>query len=145
MVLPDIRSTHNTGSFFRTADGAGIEKIYLTGYTATPPHPHLVKVSLGAEQSVSWEQVSDPVMLARQLQADGFQCVGVEQTSASVDYRSAPYADAVALWFGNEVEGLSPELQQQMDLLVALPMHGAKESLNVSVVGGIMLYHLTHT
>ncbi|PIW37352.1 MAG: RNA methyltransferase [Candidatus Kerfeldbacteria bacterium CG15_BIG_FIL_POST_REV_8_21_14_020_45_12] len=144
VVLPSIRSAHNTGSFFRTADAAGVSKIYLAGYTAPPPHPHVLKVSLGAEESVPWEYCADPIDLATKLCDEGYQSVGVELTDYSVDFRKANYSDKVALWFGNEIHGLSPELQQLMDMMVKIPMHGLKESLNVSVAGGVMIYHVTH-
>lgn len=142
IILPDIRSTYNTGSFFRTADGAGVEKIYLTGITAPPPHPHLIKVSLGAEDSVPWEQKEDVNALIQDLKKDNWQIVAVEQTKDSVDYKDIEYSDKVALLFGNEVEGLVQEILDQADLIVDLPMRGEKESLNVSIAGGIMIYHL---
>lgn len=142
VVLPDIRSTHNTGSFFRTADAAGVSKLYLTGITAPPPHPHLLKVSLGAEESVAWEYVEDVHQVIDRLRGEGFQIVAVEQTIGAVDYKAAPYTDRVAVLFGNEVEGLQPAVIHNADVVVQLPMRGAKESLNVSVCGGIVLYHL---
>ena len=142
VVLPDIRSTFNTGSFFRTADAAGVSKIILTGITATPPHPHLVKVSLGAEQVVPWEHIEDTAVAIQQLKAQGFQIVAVELTSDSQDFRQVQYTDKVAVIFGNENSGVSPGIQELADLTVSIPMRGHKESLNVSVAGGIVVYHL---
>lgn len=142
VVLPDIRSTHNTGSFFRTGDAAGISKIIMCGITATPPHPHLMKVSLGSEDAVPWEYIEDVEIAISQLQRDGFQCIGVEQTKKSVDYRAAEYGEKIALFFGNEVDGLPQLVIDQMDVIIELPMKGMKESLNVSVAGGILLYHV---
>lgn len=144
VVLPDIRSTHNTGSFFRTSDAFGISKIFLTGITATPPHPHLIKVSLGAEESVPWEYVSEVDHVCKELRAQGFQLVGVEQTRESVELWQMRWSEKVALFFGNEVKGMSGEILKQMDACVQIPMHGAKESLNVSVAGGIVLYEAAH-
>ncbi|MBI2411151.1 MAG: RNA methyltransferase [Candidatus Kerfeldbacteria bacterium] len=142
VILPDIRSTHNTGSFFRTSDGAGVSKIYLTGITAAPPHPHLVKVSLGAEAVVPWEYHEDVLSVIAKLRAEGFQIVAVEQTPESVHYKKAEYSQKVAVIFGNEVTGLSDEVINTCDLVVDIPMFGKKESLNVSIAGGIILYHL---
>lgn len=140
IVLPDIRSTHNTGSFFRTSDAFGVSKIYLCGITATPPHPHLVKVSLGAEDSVPWEYVEQVGEVVSHLRAEGYTCVGIEQTEQSVELSGANLPDKVAVFFGNEVAGLSPEIIKQMDVCMEIPMSGKKESLNVSVTGGIVLY-----
>lgn len=142
VILPDIRSTHNTGAFFRTADGAGVRKIFLTGITAPPPHPHLVKVSLGAEEHVKWEYQEDVFSVIAQLKQDGYQIVAVEQTPESVDYRNAQLSDRIAVMFGNEVEGIAPDVLEQADVIVDIPMRGKKESLNVSVAGGIILYWL---
>lgn len=142
IILPDIRSTYNTGSFFRTADAAGVEKIFLTGFTAAPPHPNLLKVSLGAEDVVPWEYCENTLEVIQQLKGDGYQIVAVEQTENSVNYRTAEYSQKVAVLFGHEVNGVSKELLNEADLIVVIPMRGKKESLNVSVAGGIILYHL---
>lgn len=142
LLLPDIRSTFNTGSFFRTADAAGVSKIILTGITATPPHPHLIKVSLGAEQVVAWEYAENTLEAIQQLTAQGFQIVVVELTSDSQDFRQVKYGEKVALVFGNENTGISPDIQNLADLTISIPMRGHKESLNVSVAGGIIIYHL---
>lgn len=142
LVLPDIRSTHNTGSFFRTGDAVGVSKIYLSGITAPPPHPHLIKVSLGAEEVVPWEYKENVFDVIALLKSDGYELIAVEQTAKSVPYTKASYSDKVAIFFGNEVEGLSSEILSCMDQSIMIPMHGKKESLNVSVAGGIILYEL---
>lgn len=142
VVLPDIRSTFNTGSFFRTADAAGVSKLYLTGITATPPHPHLLKVSLGAETVVPWEYISNTLAAIQQLKDQGFQIVVVELTSSSQDFRQTQYGHKVALIFGNENTGVGQSIQDLADLTVFIPMRGHKESLNVAVAGGIIIYHL---
>lgn len=142
IVLPNIRSAHNVGAFFRTSDAAGVSKIYLCGYTAPPPHPKLIKVSLGAEDSVPWEHVDDVNQVIQRLRADGFQLVGLEKTVSSQNFRTTTYTNKVAVFFGKEVDGLVDELLGQMDMVVDIPMRGRKESLNVSVAAGIMLYHL---
>lgn len=144
LVLPDIRSTYNVGSFFRTADAAGVQKIILTGITAQPPHPHLIKVSLGAENTVPWEYMVDTQIALQQLRDQGYQIVIVEGADKSQDFRQAAYAEKVALVFGNEIAGVPTELIQQGDLLISIPMLGHKESLNVSVAGGIIMYQVLH-
>jgi len=142
ILLPDIRSTHNTGSFFRTGDAVGVTKIILTGITATPPHPHLIKVSLGAEESVPWEYWQNTMEAVRYLSEQGYAIVVVEQTEQSVDFRSVVYPKKVALVFGNEVGGVTADICAAANTVVDLPMVGKKESLNVSVAGGIVLYHV---
>ncbi|MCW1929983.1 MAG: TrmH family RNA methyltransferase [Candidatus Kerfeldbacteria bacterium] len=146
VVLPSIRSTHNTGSFFRTSDAFGVSKIFLCGFTAKPPHPHLLKVSLGAEESVPWEYVEEPREVVSRLRAEGFQLVGVEQVQQSVALRDVRWQEKVALFFGHEVDGLAQEIIDLMDVCAEIPMKGKKESLNVSVIGGIVIYtaSLTH-
>lgn len=144
LVLPDIRSTFNVGSFFRTADAAGVKKIVLSGITATPPHPHLVKVSLGAEKTVPWEYMQDTQVALQQLRDQGYQIVVVEEADNSQDFRQATYADKVALVFGAETTGVPSEFIQQADLVVSIPMLGHKESLNVSIAGGIIIYQVLH-
>lgn len=144
VVLPDIRSAYNTGSFFRTGDAAGISKIYLSGYTAPPPHRYVAKVALGADEHVAWEYMEETEDVIAQLRIDGYQIVAVEQTDTSVDYREAAYTDKVALVFGNEIRGVSGEVAQLCDMAVELPMAGMKKSLNVAVSGGIMLYALAY-
>lgn len=140
VVLPAIRSTYNTGSFFRTADALGITKIFLCTFTATPPHPHLLKVSLGAEESVPWEYVEHPHDVVTRLRAEGFQLIGVEQTAQSIPLDAMQWGEKVALFFGHEVDGLSTDVVSVMDACVEIPMKGEKESLNVSVTGGIVMY-----
>lgn len=142
IVLPSIRSAHNTGAFFRTADAAGVSKIILTGYTAPPPHPKLIKVSLGAEESVPWEKIEDTDKALALLDAEGYQIVAVEFTESSEDFRMIEYADKVALVFGNEIHGVSEKILHKVDAIAHIPMRGTKESLNVSVTGGIMMYHV---
>ncbi len=142
VILPSIRSAHNTGAFFRTADASGVDKMYLCGYTAPPPHPHLVKVSLGAEETVPWEQIEDTQEVISKLKAEGYQIVAIEKTESSVDYTTVEYSEKVAVIFGNEVHGLSEDICSSADVVTHIPMRGEKESLNVSVAGGIILYHL---
>ena len=143
LVLPNIRSAHNVGAFFRTADGAGVEQIYITGYSPQPPHPGLVKVSLGAENSVPWRYVRQTGRLLKQLSSQGIQIVGLEQAKNSVTLESWQPTFPVCLVVGNEVTGLPLPLRKLCDVLVEIPMRGVKNSLNVSVAGGIALYHVS--
>lgn len=145
IVLPDIRSLHNVGSFFRTGDAVGVQKIILTGTTGTPDNPKLKKVSLGAELTVPWEYYADTLGALKQLQHDGYQLVALEKTATSIDYQSVEYSDRVALIVGAEVSGVPDQILRLADQVVHLPMVGTKRSLNVSVAGGAMLYHLFTT
>lgn len=139
LILPNIRSCHNVGAMFRTADGCGFEKLYLCGYTATPPKIQIDKVSLGAEQWVAWEQHDDPIELVRSLKEQGIQIVGLEKTEASVDIAEAAISTPLAMIVGNEVDGIDPALLELCDVVVHIPMVGKKESLNVSIAAGIAM------
>jgi tRNA G18 (ribose-2'-O)-methylase SpoU len=148
VLLHNIRSAHNVGSIFRTADAAGVSRLYLTGYTPTPtdrfgrPQKDIAKTALGAERTVPWEYHKDPIMFIAKLKTAGACVVGVEQDGRARDYRSfTPEGMAVYL-FGNEVRGLSKQLLERCDTIVEIPMHGKKESLNVSVAAGIILFSL---
>lgn len=135
---------------FRSADGAGVSKIFLSGYTPRPvdrfgrEQKDIAKTALGAEKSVSWEYYSSPAAVMEKMKKEGWQIVGIEQDARSVDYRSASLAEKVLFLPGNEVRGLSPQLRAQCDLLLEIPLHGRKESLNVSVATGIVLFHVSH-
>ncbi len=141
LILENIRSLHNVGSFFRTADGAGVSKIYLSGYTGTPPDRRIEKVSLGAEDFVEWEHVVDPLLVCANLKQKGYEIIAVEQTARSEDMflMHCEYNRTVFI-FGNEVEGVSDDLLSIADRHLEIPMFGKKSSLNVSVAGGIVLY-----
>lgn len=146
IILHNIRSIHNVGSIFRTADAAGVSKIYLTGYTPAPidrfgrPRKDLAKVSLGAEKSVEWEACPQILPLLKRLKKIGVKIISVEQDGKSVDYLKLKLPPRLAFIFGNEVEGVSPEILKESDLICEIPMFGAKESLNVSVTAGIILF-----
>lgn len=146
VVLHNVRSAHNVGSIFRTADAAGISHIYLTGYTPLPvdrfkrPNKDIAKTALGAEQFLAWEHAEVPVPLLRRLKKDGWRIIGVEQDSGAVNYRDFVVGDKTAFVFGNEVRGLSKQLRDACDALVEIPMRGKKESLNVAVSAGIILF-----
>lgn len=150
-VLHNIRSVYNVGSIFRTADGAGMAKIYCCGVTPSPLdrfgalRPDFTKVSLGAEKTMPWEKVAQTGRLIKKLKAEGYRVFAVEQAPGSVPYFSAPRSLTLAprscLIMGNEVRGLPPSVLDAADAILEIPMHGAKESLNVSVAFGIVAYH----
>lgn len=143
ILLPSIRSAHNVGAMFRTADGAAVDKIYLTGYTPTPPHPRLDKVSLGAEKWMDWEYVKQPGRLLKKLKNEGYKIVALEQTEKSVNIYKWQPSFPLVLILGNEKAGVSKSLLKYCDESVELPMRGKKKSLNVSVAAGIAMYHIS--
>lgn len=148
VVLNDIRSTHNVGSILRTADGVGASAVYLCGCTPTPldrfgrKRHDIAKTSLGAEDMISWEYVKDVHALIAQLKRNGVRVVGVEQCVRSVRYNTLVLDAPTACIFGEEVHGLTDDILAECDCVAEIPMHGKKESLNVSVVAGIILYRL---
>lgn len=141
-VLDNIRSLHNVGSIFRTADGAGVEKLYLCGMTGTPPRPEIRKAALGAEETVAWEYFATTQEALQHLRAEGYQLVALERAESSLDFRAAPYRFPLALIIGHEYEGIPSEILSACDMIVALPMHGHKQSLNVAVAFGIAAYEI---
>jgi tRNA G18 (ribose-2'-O)-methylase SpoU len=134
---------------FRTADGAGVSKIYLTGYTPGPIDRFgrkvsaFTKVSLGAEDTVPWERGDSILELVQKLKKDGVQVVALEQDTRSARLGSMNFDKCVALIVGNEVGGITGEILDEVDVILEIPMRGIKESLNVSVAAGIALYGLT--
>lgn len=146
LILHDIRSVHNVGSIFRTADGAGAKKIYLTGYTPSPIDRFgrevgaFSKVSLGAEKTTPWEAGEIDEVISK-LKTEGIQVVAVEQAPNSVPYKEFVPTQNTAFILGNEVDGISEDVLKKVDAVVELPMRGEKESLNVGVTAGIVLYH----
>lgn len=146
MLLHNIRSTHNVGSIFRTADAAGVSRIFLSGYTPTPldrfgrVRKDIAKTALGAEKYVPWEHSVSSARLIAKLKKEGWDIVGVEQDTRARDYRSFKTKEKTLFVFGNEVKGLSKEVRKKCDGLIEIPMRGKKESLNVSVAAGIVLF-----
>lgn len=147
IILHNIRSHYNVGAIMRTADGAGVSQLYLCGYTPTPIDrfgrvvPALHKTALGAEATVLWHRCDSTLKAIEECHKNGYQVVAVEQTKDSITLKEFVVPAKVAYVLGSEVEGLSPELLKACDLVIELPMLGAKESLNVSVTAGIVLYH----
>ena len=154
LIAHNIRSLHNVGAFFRTADafsarggsasGGGVEKIYLTGYTGCPPRKEIAKTALGSEHRVPWEHREDLDSLLVELKANGMNIVALEiaDNSIRVDQLEIPI-DQIALIVGSEVEGISQQILEQCDAIVSIPMIGMKKSLNVSVATGIALFAIT--
>lgn len=134
---------HNIGSIFRTSDGAGVSKIYLTGYCACPPRKEITKTALGAEDFVPWEFYKNPVELVKKLKKAGVQILALERTASGKNiFRIRPKYPC-CLIVGNEIEGVPSELLDLCDKTIEIPMRGIKESLNVSVAFGIGIYALT--
>ena len=142
VVLNNIRSRENVGSIFRTADAAGVSKLYLCGITPTPPHEKISKTALGAETYVPWESHKQTWRLLVKLKKEGRNVVALEQTKESEDIFKFKPKFPLVLVLGNEVQGLSPQILKYCDKKISIPMHGKKESLNVAVAAGVALYQL---
>lgn len=148
VLLHNIRSTHNVGSIFRTADSVGVNKIYFSGFTPTPTdkfdraRKDIAKVALGAEKSIVWESISDLKKLIQKLKKEKFQIIGIEQNKNSVDYKKVKTTEKVLFVIGNEVEGISNDILKLCNIVAEIPMRGKKESLNVSVAFGVALFRI---
>ncbi len=146
VICHNIRSLHNVGSIFRTADGAGVDKVYLTGYTGYPPRKEISKVALRAEECVRWERRHDTWRVIENLKKEGVKIIALEAVPGkSIDYRNFKPKFPLALMLGNEVRGISTSLLKRSDHIIHLPMHGKKKSLNVSVAFGIAAYEINST
>ncbi len=144
VVLDNIRSLNNVGSVFRTSDAFLIQKIYLCGITATPPHKEIHKTALGATESVDWEYVEDTQTLIKQLKEEGVITLSIEQADESVmldEFKVEPNK-TYAVVFGNEVKGVQQEVVSKTDFCVEIPQVGTKHSLNISVSCGVVLWDL---
>ncbi|MER3374098.1 MAG: RNA methyltransferase [Allomuricauda sp.] len=144
LILDNIRSLNNIGSVFRTADAFLIQKIYLCGITATPPHKDIRKTALGATESVDWEYRKDTLELIGELKQSGIRTVAVEQAEKAImlnDFTVDP-EETVALIFGNEVKGVSQEVVSASDAVVEIPQFGTKHSLNISVSAGVVVWDI---
>lgn len=159
LIAHDIRSCHNVGSLLRTAEGLGITKVYLTGYTPYPVKPNdtrlphiatkltnqIHKTALGAELTQSWEQSDAIEPVIEKLRADGYLIAGLEQTPSSVELHKYHPPAKIALLLGREVEGIEPKLIESLDVTLEIPMHGSKESFNVVQAAAMALYSLQFT
>lgn len=146
LILDNIRSVHNVGSIFRTAETVGVTKIYCLGTTPVPvdrfsqKRKDFAKVALGAEDLVPWEYVKTGTALLKKLKKQGYKIVALEQAENSVNYKKIKKSAKVALIVGNEVGGVSKSLLRLADQVAEIPMKGKKESLNVAVATGVMLF-----
>ncbi|UTW64493.1 RNA methyltransferase [bacterium SCSIO 12741] len=143
VVLDNIRSLNNIGSVFRSSDAFRVEKVWLCGITATPPHRGIRKTALGASESVEWEYRENTLDLIEELKEKGYQTLAVEQTKDSHNLLSfEPQADqAYVLVLGNEVKGVDQDVVNACDGVLEIPQEGTKHSLNISVSAGIVLWH----
>lgn len=142
VVLDNVRSMHNIGSIFRTGDGFAIEKIYLCGITAQPPHREIEKTALGATQSVDWVHFESTTDAIASLRNDGYDIIAIEQASGSIMLNTyQPQTDKkYALIFGNEVNGVSDEAMAEIDACIEIPQFGTKHSFNIVISAGIVLW-----
>ncbi|MDO8566451.1 MAG: RNA methyltransferase [Candidatus Moranbacteria bacterium] len=155
LIIHNVRSAHNVGSLFRTADGVGVQEVFLTGYTPAPPKRDALyltdaeksfkKTALGAEKYVVWQKQSPLGKIITMLKKQGYKIVALEQATRSIDYQKYVPEARVALIVGNEVHGVDAKILKQCDTIIEIPMYGEKNSLNVSVAGGIALYQIKGT
>ncbi len=144
LVLDNVRSLNNIGSVFRTADAFLVQKIYLCGITATPPHKDIRKTALGATESVDWEYRKDTLELVKEMKQVGIKTISVEQAENAImlnDFK-VDGNKTVALIFGNEVKGVSQEVVSASDAVLEIPQLGTKHSLNISVSAGIVVWDI---
>jgi len=142
VVLNDIRSLYNVGSIFRTADGAGVEKLWICGITGHPPDTQISKTALGAEKEVPWEYRRDAREVLRELKTRDYRIVFLEQLAESIPYQDFRPSGPVCLVLGNEISGVGEELVALCDQTLEIEMAGAKNSLNVSVAFGVVAFHI---
>ena len=145
VVLDNIRSAHNVGSAFRSADAFGVDKVFLCGISAAPPSPEIHKTALGAEDSVPWEYSANTLSVVKQLKEEGYTVLSVEQTVHSLklgrEFRRSR-GQKLALIFGNEVDGVRQDVVDESDAALEIPQSGTKHSLNVSVAVGVVLWEI---
>ncbi len=142
VLLDNVRSMYNVGSFFRTADAISLSKLYLCGITGTPPKKQIAKTALGAEETVPWEHSWDAAEVLRSLRKHDVEIAAIETSIHSVDLFDWEPRWPVCVVFGHEVDGIQPEVLAQCDRHIRLPMLGRKHSLNVATAGGVVLYEL---
>lgn len=144
LILDNVRSALNVGSAFRTADAFALEKIYLCGITARPPHREILKTALGATESIEWVHLEETLSAVRELQADGYRVLAIEQVENSSSLADFKWTDStpIALVFGNEVQGVEDETLAVADGALEVPQFGTKHSLNISVCVGVVVWEL---
>lgn len=142
LIAHHIRSLYNVGSLFRTGDGAGVNKLVLSGYTGYPPREKISKVALGAEKTLPWEKVKEIGPYLNKIKKQGFQIVALETGKKGVNFQKFKPKFPLALIIGNEKRGLNPAVLRKANKRIYIPMRGKKESLNVSMAAGIALYEI---
>jgi len=152
LILHNIRSAYNVGAIFRTADGAGVDHIYLSGYTPLPPDKSqmyvtrpekmIIKTALGAHETVEWSGHKEIEDIVQKLKENNVQIVALEQGDGSIDYKKFESEKSIALVLGNEPVGIDEQTLSLCDIMIDIPMRGNKNSLNVSVAAGISIYEL---
>jgi len=142
ILLDNVRSMYNVGAFFRTADGAGIERLLLSGITARPPKNAIAKTALGAEDRVPWNSVNDLSAALADLRSQGYEIAAIETSTRAVDLFNWRPRFPVCVLFGHEVDGLSADVLAACDAHVRIPMLGLKHSLNVASAGAVVMYEL---
>ena len=143
VLVENVRSVHNVGSIFRSADGFGANMIYLTGYTAYPPRQDLSKTALGSENAVPWEYLENPIDMVTKIKSKEIKLVLLEQTVSSKCIYDMRWEFPICFIVGNEVKGVSEELSALADIHAEIPMRGIKQSLNVSVATGVAGYEFS--
>lgn len=144
ILVHNIRSLHNVGSIFRSADAFGISEIILSGYSATPPRPEINKTAIGAEEFVDWRYFETATEALNGLKDEGYYIIGLEQTKESTPLPAldAKAREKICIVLGNEVTGIDEDILSLIDEFVAIPQYGHKHSLNVSVAAGVILYSM---
>ncbi len=142
VLLDDVRSAYNVGAFFRTGDATAIEHLYLCGITGCPPGREVTKTALGAEETVPWSYSPSALPVLDQMHARGFEVAAIETNVHAIDLFDWEPRFPVCLLFGNETNGLQPELAARADSYIRIPMLGRKHSLNVATAGGVVLFEL---
>jgi tRNA G18 (ribose-2'-O)-methylase SpoU len=140
-LIENVRSLYNVGSIFRTSDALRLSCLYLTGYTGKPPRKEIDKTALGSVQTVPWKYFTNPMEAIADLRTKNITIVALEHTTESIPYHKFNFTFPFCLMLGNEVEGLSEELITQADAAIEIPMYGLKQSLNVTVAYGIVMFH----
>lgn len=145
VILDNIRSLNNIGSVFRTSDAFLVEKIYLCGITATPPHKDIHKTALGATDSVDWEYVENTIDVVEKLKSENVDVISIEQAENAImldDFKTQGGNKKYAIVFGNEVKGVQQEIVDASNSVIEIPQHGTKHSLNISVSAGVVIWEM---
>ncbi len=146
-IFENVRSAYNVGSLFRTADAFLLEAVYLTGYTAVPPHKEIKKTALGAEESVTWKHFDNALSAINELRTNGYKIYAAEQVTESISLEKLNLKsdEKIAVIFGNEVSGVEELTIQNCDGCIEIPQFGTKHSLNIATAAGVVLWEIIRT